>query len=95
MPTYITEVDVHEAEYQNPQELVSIWGSIREEIRELGGEVVDTHAVLGDYDFLIVYSVDDQERAFQVSQAIERHGLDTKTMQGLPIDRIGELVEDV
>ncbi|QLH80772.1 GYD domain-containing protein [Halosimplex pelagicum] len=95
MPTYITEVDVHGSEFQNAQELVRIWGAIREEVEELGGEVVDTHAVLGDYDFLIVYAVDDEEQAFQVTQAIERHGLDTKTMQGLPIDRIGELVDDV
>ncbi|MFC7141037.1 GYD domain-containing protein [Halosimplex aquaticum] len=95
MPTYISEVDVHEAEAQNPQDLVSTWGSIREEIRELGGEVLDSHAVLGEYDFLVVYDVDDRETAFKVTQVIERHGLDTRTMGALPIERIGELVDDV
>lgn len=95
MPTYISEVDVHEADAQNPQELVSVWGAIREEIRDLGGEVLDSHAVLGEYDFLILYDVEDRETAFQVTQVIERHGFDTQTMEALPIDRIGELVDDV
>ncbi|ADQ66761.1 GYD domain-containing protein [Halogeometricum borinquense] len=95
MPTYITHVDVDGDEYQNPQELASIWGSIREDVRQLGGEILDTHVVLGPYDFDVRFEVSDDWEAFQVTQVIERHGLDTETMQALPIERLGEVVEDV
>lgn len=95
MHTYLCQIDVNEQAFQNPQELVSIWGDIRRDIEQLGGEVTDTYGVLGDYDFLVIYRVADEGAAFQVSQAIERHGLDTATSQALPIDRLGDLVEDV
>lgn len=95
MPTYITRIDVNEEQFQNPQELVSVWGTITEDIEELGGEVLDTHAVLGDYDFHVRFTVDSGERAFQVTQIIEGHGLDTKTSEALPLDRVGELVDDI
>ena len=95
MPTYIARVDVREEEFQNPQELISIWGEIDESIEEIGGEIVSTYAVLGDYDFQVIFDVDDGEKAFQVSQILEGRGLDTTTLRALPIDRIGELVEDV
>lgn len=95
MPTYITQVDVNEEEFQNPQELISVWGTIRGDIEKLGGEIIDTYAILGNYDFHVVFTVESGERAFQVTQVIERHGLDTKTMEALPLDRLGELVEDI
>ena len=41
------------------------------------------------------FEVESGEVAFQVSQAIERHGLDTETMRTLPVERIGELVDDI
>lgn len=95
MPTYICQVDVREGEFQNPQELVSVWGNIRSDIDRIGGDITDTYAVLGDYDFHIVFRVPDEEAAFRVTQVIERHGLDTRTMQALPLDRLGELVKDI
>lgn len=95
MPTYITRIDVNEEQFQNPQELVAVWRKINEDIEELGGEVLDTHAVLGDYDFHVRFTVDSGETAFQATQVIERHGLDTKTSEALPIDRVGEIVDDI
>lgn len=95
MPTYLAQIDVNEDEYQNPQELISIWGTIREDIEDLGGDILQTYAVLGGYDFHLAFEVESGEAAFQVSQAIERHGLDTNTMRTLPVERIGELVDDV
>lgn len=94
MPTYLSQVDVNEDEYQNPQELVAVWGTISEEIEHLGGEITATYAVLGSYDFHIVFDVPDGETAFQVTQHIERHGLDTTTMRALPLDQIGTVVDD-
>lgn len=95
MSTYIAQIDVNEEQFQNPQELVSVWGTIREDVEHLGGEIMDTYAVLGDHDFHIRFTVDSGETAFQVTQIIESHGPDTKTMEALPLDRLGELVDDV
>jgi uncharacterized protein with GYD domain len=61
--------------------LVAVWGTIREEVEAHGGEINATYAVLGAYDFYIVFAVPDGETAFQVTQAIERNGLDTTTMR--------------
>jgi uncharacterized protein with GYD domain len=94
MPTYLSQIDVNEDEYQNPQELVAIWGTIREDIDDLGGEINATYAVLGDYDFHIIFDVPDGETAFQVTQLIERHGLDTTTMRALALDQLGTIVDD-
>jgi len=95
MPTYIAHVDVNEDQFQNPQELVTAWGTIREDVEKLGGEVIDTYAILGEYDFHVRLSVDSSETAFQVTQVIESQGFDTKTVEALPLDRLGELVDDV
>ena len=95
MPTYVCEIDVNEGQIQNPQRLASLWGEVKEDIEQLGGSVLDTYTILGGYDFLMIFEVEGEDTAFQVSQVIEQHGLDTETMQALPIDRIGELVEDI
>lgn len=95
MPPYICHVDVHQDAFQNPQEFVTVWGQIHDEIERMGGRVVGTYAVLGDYDFHVTFEIDDAEAAFQVSQVIERHGLDTTTMRAIPLDRVGEIVDDV
>jgi uncharacterized protein with GYD domain len=94
MPTYLCQIDVNEDEYQNPQELVAIWGTIREDIEDLGGEISATYAVLGDYDFHIIFDVPDGETAFQVTQLIERHGLDTTTMRALALEQLGTIIDD-
>jgi uncharacterized protein with GYD domain len=95
MPTFISQVDVNEGEFQNPQEAISVWGNIREDIEELDGQILETYTVLGEFDFHISFEVENAATAFQVTQAIERYGLDTHTMRALPLDRVGELVDDV
>lgn len=95
MPTYVVLADVHGGEFQNPQELGAIWGEIRNDIEAAGGEPGESYVIAGEYDFLITYDVEDTETAISVAIAIERHGLDTQTMAGLPIERLGDLVGDV
>ena len=95
MSTYTVLADVNEREFQNAQELVTIWGDIREDVERLGGELVDSYALVGGYDFLLTFEVDDEDAAMQIAIAIERHGLDTETMRAVPIERMGELVDDI
>lgn len=58
MPTWIALVEVTDAGFQNLQELTSIWGDIRMEAEELNPdiELTETYALLGQYDFLIVFT---------------------------------------
>lgn len=95
MSTYAVLADVDERQFQNAQELVTIWGDIREDVERLGGELVDSYALVGGYDFLLTFEVDDGDAAMRIAIAIERHGLDTETMRAVPIERMGELVEDI
>ena len=95
MPCYVVLADVNENEFQNPQELAAIWGSIRTDIEELDGELLDSYAILGGYDFLVLFEADNEESAVQIVMGIERHGLDTETMQAFPVDRLGEIIEDI
>ena len=95
MPTYIVLADVNEQEFQNPQELVTVWGEIQADIERLGGELRESYALIGGYDFQLTFEVPEDDTAIQIAMAIERHGLDTKTMRALSIDRVGELIEDI
>lgn len=95
MTTYLILADVRGDQFQNPQELATIWGSIRSDVDALGGDLVDSYAVLGQHDFFLIVEADDPEAALQIGIAIERYGLETHTMQAHSIDRLGDLVGDI
>jgi uncharacterized protein with GYD domain len=95
MPTYMALVDVVDAEVQNAQKLASIWGELRHDIADLDGELKDAYAVLGEHDFLLLFEAPDRDRALQTSLVIERRGLDMQTMEIIPVEHFGELVEDL
>jgi uncharacterized protein with GYD domain len=88
-------VDVVDAEVQNAQELARIWGGLRNEIGERGGELRDAYAILGEHDYLLIFDAPDRDVALQISLVVERRGLDMQTMELIPVDRFGELVEDI
>ncbi|WP_129115706.1 GYD domain-containing protein [Halegenticoccus tardaugens] len=94
MGTYSALVDVDESSFQNAQELATVWGEIRRDVEELGGELLDAYAVLGERDFLVLFEADDRDQAFKISIAMERYGLDTQTMEIIPVDDLGSIVED-
>lgn len=94
MSTYMALVDVTDETVQNVQELASVWGEIQGDIDELGGDLKDAYAVLGEHDFLVVFEADGRDDAFKTSISIERYGLDTQTMEIIPVDDMGGLVED-
>jgi uncharacterized protein with GYD domain len=95
MPTWIALVEVTNTEFQNLQELTSIWGDIRLEAEEVSSEIelTDTYALLGRYDFLLVVEAPNRDSVFELSLTAERQGLDMTTMEGVPIEHFAELVE--
>ena len=94
MGTYVALVDVREEQIQNAQDLATVWSEIRDDVSDVGGELIDAYAVLGEHDFLVLFEADGPEHAMQISIGVERYGLDTQTMEVIPVERMGELVED-
>lgn len=95
MATYMALVDVDDQRIQNVQELAAIWGEIGNDVAELGGELVDAYAILGEHDFLVVFEADGRDGAFKTSVSMERYGLDTQTMEIIPVEDLGGLVDDI
>ncbi|PSQ04049.1 gyd domain protein [Halobacteriales archaeon QS_6_71_20] len=95
MVIYTVLADVNEDQFQNPQELVSVWGDIREDVQRLGGELRESYALVGTSDFLVTFEVEEEDAAIQIAIAIERHGLDTETMRAVPIERMSDIVDDI
>lgn len=95
MPTFVIFADVRAGSFQNPQELGALWGEVEADIEAVGGTPRESFVVAGEFDLLLTFEVEDVETALRVAIAIQRHGLETRTMPVLPIERLGDLVEDV
>jgi uncharacterized protein with GYD domain len=92
---FVALVDVNDANVQNIQEMAAVWGEIRREFEEIGAVVEDAYAVLGEFDFVVVFEGADTETAFKTDVILERHGLDVQTMPVTDTDAFAELVKDV
>lgn len=95
MSMYMSLVTVNEARIQNVQSLATIWGDLRNEINDHGGNLLESFAILGEYDFLMLFEADGRDHAFRIALLIERRGLDMQTMEIVPTDEFGRLVEDI
>lgn len=92
---FVTLVDVNEATAQNVQELASIWGTVENELDEIGVQIEESYAALGAFDFLITFQAPSTDVAFQADVILERHGLDVRTIAVTPTAHFNELVEDL
>lgn len=95
MGSYLSLIDVDDQSVQNVQDLGAIWGAIRTEIEEHDAELVDSYAVLGEYDFVVVFEAENENAAFQTALTLRRHGLDAQTMPLVAIEDFAHLAEDV
>ena len=94
MAKYASLINIRK-DFQNPQELTSIWGDIRAELEEFEADLTDTYAILGEYDFLVIMDAPDRNAAYQAGVALERHGLDAQTMEIIPTEDLAQVVDDV
>lgn len=95
MPTYVSLVDASDRDVHTAQELASIWGEIATEFEEHSSEVLDSYAILGAHDFLVIFEAPDREAAFQSALTLRRHGLSAETMAVLDTDDFAHIVEDI
>lgn len=92
---FVSLVDVTESNTQNIQELAALWGKIDNELGEIGVEVADAYAVLGEVDFLVIFDAPDTDKAFRADIVLERHGLSVQTMEITDTDHFASLVGDL
>ncbi|MFP9190907.1 GYD domain-containing protein [Natronosalvus vescus] len=95
MPQYASYVDVGDRNVQNAQELASIWGEIRNELESHDAELIDSYAILGSHDFLVIFEAPDTEAAFTAALTLHRHGLDAETMVLLDTDDFATIVDEI
>ncbi len=95
MATYVSLVQTAERDVQNAQELASIWGEIRTEIADHEAELLASYAVLGEWDFLVVFDAPDREGAFKAALTLRRHDLSAQTMPVTDTDAFAHLVDEI
>ncbi|WP_440988984.1 GYD domain-containing protein [Haloarchaeobius baliensis] len=95
MAQFISLVRVRDRDVNNVQELATIWGELKVEIEEFDATLEHTYAILGDYDFVVIFDANGRNEAFKVALAMERHGLDMQTMEAIPTSDFAELVTDI
>lgn len=94
MATYASLVSV-QRDFQNLQELAVIWSEIEAEMEDFDAELLDSYAVLGEFDFLALFEAPDRDAAFQVALTLQRTGMDMQTMEVVTTDHFASLVEDL
>jgi len=94
MPTYAAFANVETGEFQNAQELASIWGDLRQDLETRDCELRDAYVLLGERDVLLLFDADDRQAALEASIAAERYGIEMQTMEAMHVDDLGQLVEE-
>jgi uncharacterized protein with GYD domain len=93
--TFVAHVTLQEEQAQNVQEFMSVFGAIQNDLEDLGCELQDTYALLGQHDFLFVYDAPSEAEAVQASVTMERRGLDVETSTAFRAAEMSKLVEEV
>lgn len=91
---FVALVDVAEPDAQNIQELAALWGDIQQEFDHIDASIEESYAVLGEFDFLVIFEGPTTETAFQADVVLERHGLTVQTMEIIDTRNFSELVTD-
>ena len=94
MPTYAAFANVETGEFQNAQELASIWGDLRQDLETRNCELRDAYVLLGERDVLLLFDAEDRQSALEASIAAERYGIELQTMEAMHVDDLGNLAED-
>ena len=94
MATYASLVSVQQ-DFQNVQELAVIWQQFESEMRDFDAELRHSYAILGEFDFLVIFEAPDRDAAFQVVLSMHRNGLDMQTMELVTTDHFASLVDDL
>ncbi|WP_049903429.1 GYD domain-containing protein [Halococcus agarilyticus] len=93
MANYVSMVKIRNPP-QNAQKLASVWGDVDHDLREYDIELTDSYAVLGEYDFLLLFDAPSRDELFKAAFVVENYGLDMQTMEIIPIDELASIVDE-
>ena len=93
MSKYVSLVKIR-GSVQNVQKLASIWGDLRNQLKEYDADLEQSYAMLGEYGCLLIVDAPGRDAAFKSALAVENQGLDMQTMELLPIEEFANLVDD-
>lgn len=91
---YVVAAELTGETAQNPQELISMWGGIREDCAAMDVEIVDAWAVFGDHDFIAVVDPPDRRDMLRTSLIMQRRGLRTTSMPAISTESFASVVSD-
>ncbi|AHG03157.1 hypothetical protein HALDL1_05800 [Halobacterium sp. DL1] len=94
MQTYAAFANVETGEYQNTQELASIWGDLRQDLENRNCELRDAYILLGERDVLLLLDAEDRQAALEASIAAQHYGIGLETMEAIHVDDLGQFVDD-
>jgi uncharacterized protein with GYD domain len=94
MPTYAAFANVETGQFQNVQELGSIWGDLRQDLETRDCDLRDAYVLLGERDVLLLFDAPDRQAALEASIAAERYGIELQTMEATHVDELGKFAED-
>lgn len=61
----------------------------------MGATVEESYAILGEYDFLVIFEAPDAETAFTTDIILERHGLAVQTVEAIDTESFSRIVDDL
>ena len=93
MAKYVSLMTLPE-DSQNEAEVASLFRNLGTDIQDHDAKIESCYAILGEYDFMVIVDAPDRDAAFRTSIAIENQGLDTQTMEIIPIEEFAGLVAD-
>lgn len=95
MATYASLVDVADRNIQNVQDLAVVWGELANGFDNHDAELIDSYAVTGKHDFLLVFETADREGMAKSGLALHEHGLSGRTMEIRDTDEFAALVDGI
>lgn len=93
--TFAALIKIGSATTQNVQEVASIWGDIKQDFDDTDADIEESYAVLGEFDFLVIFEGPSSEAAFQADVVFDRYGLEVQTMELTETSAFADLVTDI
>ncbi len=67
---------------------------VNTELENMGANIVDQYALLGDYDFITIIEAEDNEAISNMMLEMGSRGtIDTVTMAAIPVDKLIESIK--
>lgn len=96
MPTYVLLVNLTQKGAENIDQSPARVDAIKERTRSMGGEPVALYMTFGEYDFVYIVDLPDDETAARLALTYGRGGAgETETLKAFTEDEYREIVDSL